>query len=120
MTRNSSSAKACRKFCARLSRRNSFRFSNGLRFCNLPRPKFQIGQYISWGYWCNDDRDKERFGKFIKYHGFITGMTYDNPEFNKPCWSYQIHWTLFEGVPASEFTWDSTEFVAEDELKRAA
>lgn len=119
MTRNSSSAKLCRKFCARLSRHNSFRFSNGLKFCNLPRPKFQIGQYVSCGYWCDDHLDPERFGKFIKYHGFVTGMCYGDPQFKELCWSYQIHWTSFEGRPAAEFNWSHTESVGEDELKRA-
>lgn len=107
------------KHCWRISRRNSFHFSNGLRFCNLPRPKFQIGQYVSCGYWCEDQLDPERFGKFIKYYGYVTGLVFDHQEIGKHCWAYQVHWTLFDGVPASEFKWEIREFIAEEDLKRA-
>lgn len=119
MTRNSSSAKLCRKFCTRLSRHNSFRFSNGLRFRDLPRPKFQIGDYVSSGYWCDDHLDPERFGKFIKYYGFVTGVLYSHEATKKDGWTYQIHFTLCDGVPASETNWGISEFYSEDELKRA-
>src|SRR5919202_3953625 len=102
------------KLCWKVFRKNSFRFSNGLSLCSRPRPKFQIGEYVRSGYYCDDELDPERLGKFIEYYGFVTGIAYDSPEFSKPCWSYQIHWILIEGRPASEFSFSSPETVAED------
>lgn len=107
------------KLCWKISHTKPFRFSNGLRFCDLPQPKFRIGQYVSTGYWCDDHLDPERFGRFIKYYGYITGIVYDHSQIGKPCWTYQIHLVLFDGVPASEVNWATRDFLVEDELKRA-
>jgi hypothetical protein len=46
----------------------------------IPQPKFKIGQQVQYSWTCDDDLDKEQFGKTFTDYGFVIGCWFAEQE----------------------------------------
>ena len=76
---------------------------------NVPNPKFQIGQTVSFEFFCTDPLDLEHFMQTYSTQGLIVGLQWDGRE-----WIYHLHYERSVWFQPSGYT---QEPAFESELK---
>lgn len=95
--------------------RSSSRRSNLSTVCRqvclqdkLPAPKFWFGDQVCFEWECDDECDRENFGKTLRDYGVVIGLFFSGGSRQyMPGWNYFVSWRWVNGEAVENSDWDS-------------